>query len=223
MQEPKPAVDRTSALIAILIAVISVVAAVGAWRVALASSAADDADTEGLLAAVDREDSVTGAYITSYGRYAAYARAVGYSALADLLKPIEDSTTDATLKAQLAHERDNLIYGANQLRFALPQRYLDRDQLYDLDRDIGEQVADRALERDTFPDPHFDRALAARAQSEWLLGLLVLIGLAFVLLTLADAIKNPIRYALIIVAVLLLLFTLASGAYIELVGPPFVS
>jgi len=223
MSESKRSVDRTSALIAVLIAIISVVAAVGAWRVAVASSAADDADTEGLLAAVDREDSVTGAYITSYGRFSAYARAVGYNALADLLKPIEDSTTDATLKARLTRERDNLIYGANQLRYALPPRYLDRNQVYDVDRDIGEQVADRALERDTFPDPHFDRAIIARDRAEWLLGFLVLLGLAFVLLTLADAIKNPVRYAFIFVAVLLLLFTVTAGAYVELIGPPFTS
>ncbi len=223
MPESKNELDRTGALIAVLIALISVVTAVGAWRVSAAASAADDADTTGLLAAVDREDSVTAAYVTAYGRFSAYVRAVGYSALADLLKPIEDSTTDTNLKARITQERDNLIYGANQLRFALPQRYLDRNQTYDIERDIGEAIADRSIERDTFPDPHFDRAIAARAQAEWLLGLIILLGIAFVLLTLADAIKNPLRYAFIALAVLLLLFTLVSGVLIEVLGAPFAS
>lgn len=225
-ESPTPAPekrDRLGTWIAILIAAISVLAALGAWRVAVATSAAADADTLGLLASVEREDALTGAYITAYGRYGAYARAVGYDALAKLLEPIEAAATDATVKARLTRERDNLIYGALQLRGALPQRYVDRELNYDIDRDIGEAVADRALERDTNAPPHFDRGTAARAKAQWLLGLLVLLAAAFVLLTFADAIKHPLRILFVLLAVVVLAVAVFAGLGIELFGAPLLS
>lgn len=215
-----PKTDRVNTLIAVLIAIISVVAALGAWRVAVATSKASDADTTGLLAAVDREDSITEAYINLYGHLNAYSRAVAQDAIANALKPVEDSTTDANLKARLAAERDGLIYSANSQRFSIPQQYLDRNQNFDQARDVGETIAGRALEKDTFPEPHFQSANTERAKAEWLLLLLVLLGVAFVLLTLADALRYVIRYLFILLAVLILGVVVVAGVGVELFGAP---
>jgi len=212
--------DRVSTLIAVLIAIVSVFAALGAWRVAVATSAAGNADTDGLLAAVDREDAITEAYITLYGHLNAYARAVRHDALANALKSVEDTTSDTNLKARLAQERDGLIYAANTQRFSIPQQYLDRSQNFDQERDVGETIADRSLEKDTFPEPHFARANAARAKAEWLLLLLILLGGAFVLLTLADALKHPLRFLLILMAIVVLGVAVVGGLMVELVGAP---
>lgn len=220
MSENSNSYDRVSAFIAVMIAVVSVLAALGAWRVAVATSNAGNADTDGLLATVDREDALTEAYITLYGHLNAYSRAVRHDALAQALKLVQDTTTDTTLKAQLEKERDGLIYAANTQRFAIPQQYLDRNQNFDQERDVGETLASRALEKDTFPEPHFVRANAERAKAEWLLLLLVMLGVAFVLLTLADAIKHPVRFILIVGALAVIVIALVGGALVEALGAP---
>src|SRR5919202_1464552 len=106
--EKSESTDRISTLIAILIAVVSVVGALVAWRVAVASSVAGNADTDGLLAAVDRENAITEAYTTLYGHLAAYARAARNDLLAKSLQAVESKTTDETLKKQLQQLHDCL-------------------------------------------------------------------------------------------------------------------
>lgn len=220
MSEQSHSTDRLSGLIAVMIAIVSVLAALGAWRVAVATSNAGNADTDGLLAAVDREDAITEAYITLYGHLNAYSRAVRDDAVAQALKSIQDSTTDQNLKAQLGQQRDELIYAANTNRFAIPQQYLDRNQNFDQERDVGETLADRALEKDTLPEPHFAKANSERAKAEWLLLMLVLLGVAFVLLTLADAIKNRLRFVFIAGAVVVIGVAVIGAALIETLGAP---
>ena len=51
--------NRFSNMVAILIALVTTIGAIIAWRVAVASSDAGSADTTGLLVAVDREDATT--------------------------------------------------------------------------------------------------------------------------------------------------------------------
>ncbi len=211
--------DRVSHLIAVLIAIVSVFAAIGAWRVAVATSAAGNADADGLLATVDRENALTGATMTVYGRMFAYSRAVMNDAIASALQPIADNTSDASLKARLEEERASRIAGANQLRFSIPQQYLDRNQKYDLERDIGETTADLTLERDTFPNPHFELADLYRGKALWLLMFVVFLSVSFVLLTLADAIKNPLRYAFLALAILVFVLSVLGGILVEVRGP----
>ncbi len=219
MDSSSDSTDRISQFIAILIAIVSVFAAIGAWRVAVATSAAGNADADGLLATVDRENALTGANVTVYGRMFAYARAVADDAIANALQPIADNTTDADLKARLEQERNSRIAGANQLRFSIPQQYLDRNQKYDLERDIGETTADLTLERDTFPNPHFDLADLERAKAQWLLIFVVSLGVSFVLLTLADAIKNPLRYAFLVLAFFIFVISVCGGILVDTFGP----
>lgn len=213
--------DRLSTLIAVMIAVVSVVAAIGAWRVAVATSNANGGDVEGLLAAVDREDAVTSAYVTVYARLSDYARAVADDAIAKALEPVQNNTTDTALKARIQQEREARQAAANQLRFSIPQQYIGRNQQYDDQRDAGEAIADRSLEKDTLPEPHFTYADAERRKAEWLLVLLVMLGAAFVLLTLADAIKRRVRYALLAGALALLTVAVVGGLLVEVRGAFF--
>lgn len=217
MSEEKP--DRVSTFIAVLIALVSVLAAVGAWRVAVASSNAGNADADGLLASVDREDALTGAYISVYARLSAFARSAENDAIAAALKPIEDASTDDAQKARLEQERTSRIAAAEQLRFAIPPQYITRNNTYDEKRDVGETTADLTLQRDTFPQPHFTHADAERAKAQWLLLFLVTLGVSFVLLTVADAIKHPLRYAFILLALIALSVSLLGGILVEFVGP----
>jgi hypothetical protein len=161
--EEKP--DRISTVIAVLIAVVSVLAAVGAWRVAVASSNAGNADADGLLASVDQQDALTGAYVAVSARLAAFARSAENDAIATALQPIEAAATDSGLKARLEQERTSRIAAAEQLRFAIPPQYITRNNTYDENRDIGETSADLTLQRDTFPEPHFTFADTERAKA----------------------------------------------------------
>jgi hypothetical protein len=216
MSDSEPASDLVGTFIAVLIALVSVIAAVGAWRVAVATSNASDADTGGLLAAVDREETFSAAHTAAMGRLFAYSRAVANDAIADALEPVETSATDPERQALIKQERDSLTFAASQLRSAIPQQYIDRLQIYDVDRDIGETTASLALDRDTFPEPHFARADDERAKAEWLLLFLIVLGAAFVLLTMADAIKNPLRYVLLALSILCIVVAVMGGIVVEL-------
>ncbi len=220
MSKESNASERLSDVIAVLIAVISIVGAMIAWWVAGDSSNAGSADTSGLLASVDSQDALTEAYNTLYGHLTAYSRAMRDDALARTLYSVENATTDANLRQQLALQVDALTFGANALRGLIPQQYLDRNKHLDQQRDVGETLADRELQHDTFPDPHFATADLNRVRSQWLLGILVILGVAFVLLTLADAIKNPVRYFLLLIAILIFLGGAAGATFIQFVGVP---
>ncbi len=208
--------DRLGTLVAVLIAVVSVVGALVAWRVAVASSAAGDEDTAGLLAAVDRENAITEAYTTLYGHLTAYSRAKRNDILANALGGVESTTTDENLKKQLEQQRDGLFYAANTARAFVPQQYLDRDQNFDQERDVGETIADRATRRNTYPEPHFQSADAHRGKAEQLLWMLLVLGIAFVLLTLADALASRLRYVMLLAAVLVLLAATFGALFIEM-------
>jgi hypothetical protein len=118
------------------------------------------------------------------------------------------------------NERDGLIYAADTARSFVPQQYLNRNNEFDQERDIGETLANRALQHDTYPEPHFKIADDNRAKAEWLLFILVFLGVAFVLLTLADAIKNPLRYLLLLSGISIFFVGTIAALLIEVFGAP---
>ncbi len=207
--------DNLSTLIAVLIALLSLAGAIVAWRVAGAASAAGDADAKGLLAAVDAEDAKTDAKTTVLGHLLVYARAVQNEVLKSEFDALAAKTDDTALKTQLEHESEVLDATATRDRDFLPDQYLDREQGFDAERDYGETLANNARQRDVVPDAHFAAADAFRAKTEYLLAILVFLGIAFVLLTLADAVRNRARYFLLFGGFAILVFGSLAAFLVE--------
>jgi hypothetical protein len=177
--------SRFSTFVSILIAVVSVLGAILAWRVAVASSNASSTDTRALLAEADRADVNLQASITVFGHKAVYVSFVTNKSLAAAFEALGSSYQPMAFAFNSA--------AARTLDF-MPRVYLDRDEKFDVARDLSETAADYSLNRNTNPQPLYDAADRARAKALWLLLDLIWFSGALVALTLADAIRNPLRY-----------------------------
>jgi hypothetical protein len=77
-----------------------------------------------------------------------------------------------------------------------PNRYLNRDGTYDTDRELGEAWAYAAQQKDLYPEQHFARADGLRAQSSWLVAIIILLTVSVWFYTLAEGIDHPVKYVL---------------------------
>lgn len=209
--------DKLGMWLAVLIAFLSLTSALIAWRVADAASAANNADADGMLAAVDAEDAKTAAKITVLGNLTAYARAVQHEALKKQFDALAARTDDPELKELLEHQSNYLDSAATRDRDFLPAEYVNRAGVYNAVRDYGETLADNSRRHDVLPERHFTRANLYRVKAELLLGILIALGIAFVLLTLADAIQRPVRFFLLMGGIVFLVVATLSALVIELV------
>ena len=112
-------------------------------------------------------------------------------------------------------EGDALKAAANRTLDYVPRAYIDRNENLDVQRDLGENLAQETLSKDVNPQPHFASADLARSKAQWFLFVLIWFGVALVLLTMADAIQNPLRYALLAGGLCIFVFGTITAAVIE--------
>ncbi|MCX7840537.1 MAG: hypothetical protein N2559_13955 [Anaerolineae bacterium] len=208
MSDSATQADRLHTLIAILIALLAVVGAVISWRVAVTSDQANRADGAGLRAMTDREDITLRAQIILTEHLTAYASYLENDALADAYKALARVNPGQT---DLADYASVFRYAANQARDAIPQRYLDREERLMRERDLGANIAQEVRNKDVEPLPHFARADAYRQKIRLLLVTIFSLSFAAFLLTIADALHNPLRYLFLLGgATVFILATLAA-------------
>lgn len=180
-----------STFIAVLIAMVTVVGAIIAWRVTVASNNAGGADTLGILAAIEREDVTTRATTTVMGHLTAYSAFIRDNSLAkafDALAVANPQRTDFSNFARAFRS------AANYSQDFIPPRYFDRNKELDRQRDLGAHIAEYSINKDVEPQPHFAAADKSRQKARWLLVNLILLGGALVLLTMANASEHPLRH-----------------------------
>ena len=183
--------DHVKTFIAVLIATVTVVGAIIAWRAAVALGDASNANTSGILATVEREDVKTRATITLIGHHAAYSAFVRDAALAKAYDNLADVHSERT---DLYNYARAFRLAANYAVNLIPAAYLDRDEKLNEPRDLGENIAQDSLNKDVEPEPHFTLSESSQQNAQWLIADLILLGVVLVLLTLADAIRNFLRY-----------------------------
>ncbi len=210
-----PESNNLSTAIAILIAIVTVVGAIAAWRVAVSMSDAGTADTLGLLAAVEKEDVTTQATITVAGHRMAYTAYVRDDALATSFDEVYGANAD---RGDLSNLSYAFRLAANYALDFIPANYVGRDEKLDISRDLGENIAQLALARDINPQPHFDAADTSRTKALWLLTTVILLGVVLILLTLADAVQNFLRYVILAAGLGLFGISTLLFGYIEFVG-----
>ena len=185
-----------STFVSILIAIVSVVGALVAWRVAVALSDAGTADTRGVVARMDKADTEIEATINVFGQKTVYASFVTNKSVADGFYALGN---DYLYLAYAFHE------AANKVLDFLPRKYLGPDESFDTARDLGESTADYALNRDTNSQPYFDAADHWRLKAQWLLLDLIWLGGALLMLTLSDAIQNVVRHLCLLAGISILI------------------
>ncbi|MEP7198694.1 MAG: hypothetical protein ABI874_02645, partial [Chloroflexota bacterium] len=201
--------NRYSTFIGILLALVSVTGAIVAWRVAVASSDAGSADTHGVLAAVDKEEAALGATITVIGHETAYEGFVRDDALHQAFDKLGRDFADDASAFGAAAERT--------LDF-LPRAFLDRNDRFNVQRDLGEEVADRTLNKDVNAQASFDAADKARSKVQWLLFDLIWLGGALLMLTLADAVQNALRHVFLAAGIGIFAVAAVAAVLIEVVS-----
>jgi hypothetical protein len=186
--EAKP--DRWETLVAVLIALVTVIGALVAWRASVAADSAGDADFGGLRAALNAEESRALNAVNGYEAYGAFTTYKRHNDLGNLLEEDLASADDPdALESELANARDLAI--ANQSLF--PNKFLNRDGTYALQRQLGELWADAKREKDVNPAPQFAEADKLRAKTNWMLLALTVLALALVFYTLVEVIGNRFK------------------------------
>lgn len=215
MRKSKTESDLFGTVVAILIALVSVVGAITAWRVATRLDDAGGADSAGIRATTNKEDITTQATILLNQHLSAFAAYEENKSLADAYDALAQS--DAK-QANLADYASMFRYAANQAWDAIPESYIDRAGELDRQRDLGEHIAEYARNREIDAQPHFDRADTSRVSAMWLFATIMLDGVVLILLTTADAIGNWLRYLFLVGGIAFFAIAVAVGLLVELLS-----
>jgi len=209
-------IERFKIFVGVMIAIVTVVSALIAWRSALASVEAGNADDAGIAAAINREEANTIASINSSQARAAHVSYIRNVLLATELIPQEggNGLTDDELR-----EFTEAIEMASTNRQFFPTRYLDENWQYDYEREIGQTIAQAGRERDLEPDGHFARANDWRAKSVAFIATLVLMGISLLLFAIAETIEHRVKFALAFGGIAFLLIGAGAALSIEMGGP----
>ncbi len=176
---------RLETVVAILIAVATVFGALVAWRSSIADDGAGDADFAGLRASVSAEETRALNYVDAYESYGAYANYKRYQEMGNLVEADQADASEAEaalLERERADSQDLSI--SNQRLF--PNKFLDRDGSYNVNRQLGELWADAAKENNLNPEPQFAEAEQLRGKSASLLIAATVLAIALVFYTLVE-------------------------------------
>ncbi len=204
--------DRFQTVVAILIAVVSVVSAGVVWRASLAGSSAATADRQGLVTTVTYEAAYAQTVSRLYeeARYA--AQFAFYQARLKALKAQGDpaARSEAGWVSQIV---DGL---AAFTPLTTDPAYRTADGRPNLDARLADlRTADAAL-RDLDPQQHFATADWLYFESEALTSAIVIFAVALLFLTLAEITRRRIRVGFGIVGVLVFLLGLGGVLIAEI-------
>ena len=177
--------DRFQIIVAIMIAIVSLVGAAVGWQSTLIED--DDADRSGLEAALNVE---TTRFINTAELFRHYRAYTSYTLNEELAEQLEeelllasdvDASSEALFLQQSAAED---IVGTSQQFF--PPRYLNRDGSYNTQRELGEAWAQAEQLMDLDPQAHFDEADSQRAKSSLIITNLVILTVSLLFFTIAE-------------------------------------
>jgi hypothetical protein len=187
--------DRIGTVVAILIAIVTVLAALVTWRSSVAQDGAGDEALAGERAVLNVEQTRALNYVNAYESYGAYTTYKRYMALGDLFEQDQAiaSEEEAVQFEQKAVEAFNLAV-ANQDLF--PNKFLKRDGSYDLQGELGEMWADAAKQKDLNPAAHFSLFLKLQKKSNWFLADLTILAIALVFFSLVESVSKGAKVLL---------------------------
>jgi hypothetical protein len=187
--------ERFNAIASVMIAVVTVLGAAVACLASGASNRAGNKDFDGLTAAINAEETIISNAVTVYEHFQAYVAYQRYNELGNLLFDEAANAPDPATAEALDRQRREVWGLAQGLQFTFfPPRYLDPDGSYDTQRELDEEFAEAAQQKDITPGPHFEEADNLRFKANVLTSLLIVLAIAFWFFTVAQAIKNRLKY-----------------------------
>lgn len=200
---PEKEAGGSDTLVAILIAVTTLVGGTLTWRSAVAGDAAGDADYAGLRSVVAAEEVKSRAAVNAYEHYAAFTAFDRQDELARLME--EEGSGDAAETKVRARANRGLF----QSKFAT------REGTYGVTREMSAAWADAAREKDLKPDPQFLEADKLREKSLGLIAAVTIVAVALVFFTLVEALGARFLAVNIGLGVVCLIAGTVVGLYYE--------
>lgn len=204
---------------AILIAIVTVVAALVAWRASVSGDAAGDNDYDGLRAVVNVQEVRTLGTVEAYTHAQAYAN---YRRYDETVNTLEEELEEATGKeaADLARRQSEASVLVDAKLKMFPNKFMERSaqtdaNQYNAQREIGEYMANQARTREMAPESYFKDAEAMRAKTEKLLMGVVILSLSLVCLTLVEAFEGGTRKVSFLLGLLLAIAGTAFSVMME--------
>lgn len=195
--------DRFQTIVAVLIAVVSMISAGVIWRASLAGSSATTADRRGLIATVKYEAAYAQTVSTLYeeARYASqHAR---YQARVDALAALDDDAAHS----EAEWVKQIVVNLGSFTLLATDPTYRTADGELDLDARLDDLRAADADLRDLDPQQDFAAADRYYRESQLLVSAVIVFAVALFFLTLAEITRHRARVALAV-----------AGAVVFLVG-----
>lgn len=212
-------VRRFEVTVSILTALVTIISAMIAWRAALASDAAGNADFAGMGAALNREEARILSSATTYQQYRAFTNYLRNNEIGNEINAAIDTAPEDQRDALASQRRsswDQITIDSN----FFSTRYLRSDsegETYDTERQLGESAANAAQQKDVDPDSHFNLADRLRAKSNLLVGMLIIMAGALWFYTMAGEIKHGIRYLIAFLGLLCMLVGVIGTIVIEVI------
>jgi hypothetical protein len=217
MSESAESNSRLDTIIAILIALVSVLGAVVAWRASVIADASGDADYAGLRASLFASETRALNSVNAYEHYGAFTSYSRYNGLGKLIE--EELSSDNGLNEDQAYLLDRQraeafdLAKANQYLFS--SRFVNRDGSYGIQRELGEMWADAAKENDLYPNPQYEEADRLRTKSNRMLGTLAILAIALIFFTLVETTGGRLRRFMIILGLLFMTSGTIAAIYID--------
>lgn len=218
----EPSSQKLENLVAILIALVTVLGAVLAWRASVADDAAGDEVFAGLHAAASYQEARSLSRVNAYEHYGVFLAYYRNRQLAEGLRDLADKAEGERAEGLYQESREAAELANSSLALLSQNnaaRYLNRDDTFALQREIGALMAAAAKEKDLAFAPRFAQADALWDKTSRFLGAIVILGVSLVFFTLVENFEGRIRYALTGGGVLLTLVAVAWWIMTELGGP----
>lgn len=216
---PEPG-DRFKTLVAILIAVVSIVGAVLAWRAAAAGSSASDADVRGTVSIIQRNQALVASEADMYRNLSAYLQVRIHDALSlNLVADSERRAADDPKGSQYWSDAWTEIFVAEAYleQVDIRPEYIRADGSYDGQAAQDIDMAERSLSTDFDPQgQHFGRADRLRTRVLWLVGLTLVLAGALLCYTLATVIQRGLKYVFFALGSVLSILVVVGAVLVEL-------
>lgn len=204
----EPEESRLGTVVAILIAIVTVIGALVAWRASVSDDASGDADYAGLRAAASYEDARANSRVNAYEDYSVFISYYRYKALSDGLDKLAENAQGERQNELLKQSKEmaNLATAnLNLLDELEAARNLRRDGKYNLQRDVGVRMAAAAKKDNLDFAGQFKEAEGYRVKTLHLLKAVVILSLSLVAFTLVESFEGAMAYLLVGAGVLTML------------------
>ena len=207
-------------LVAILIAVVSIVGAVLAWRAAQAGSSAAEADVRGTVSIINRNQALVASDADMYRNLSTYLQVRIHDVLSlSLLADSERRASDDPKRGPLWDDGWTEIFVAEAYLDQVDVRpeYIRPDGSYDGKAAQDIDMAGRSLGTDFDPQGrHFARADLLRAKVLWLIGLALVLSVTLLCYTVATVLQRRAKYVFFAVGSIIFVLVIVAGIIVEL-------